>query len=66
MRFLLSRTDALGDLIVSLAVQARILSRDPMAEIHWLVRPYAAPLLENLPGIAGVHHRGSDNVSEEP
>jgi ADP-heptose:LPS heptosyltransferase len=60
MRFLLSRTDALGDLVISLPLQARILSRDPGAEIHWLVKPYAAPLLENLPGVAGVHLRGGD------
>ncbi len=60
MRFLLSRTDALGDLVISLPLPARILSRDPGAEIHWLVKPYAAPLLENLPGVAGVHLRGSD------
>jgi len=57
MRFLLSRTDALGDLIVSLPVQERILSRQPEAEIHWLVRPYAGPLLEGIPGIAGIHLR---------
>lgn len=60
MRFLLSRTDALGDLVISLPLQARILSREPGAEIHWLVKPYAAPLLEHLPGIAGVHLRGTD------
>lgn len=60
MRFLLSRTDALGDLIVSLPVMERILSRDPSAEVHWLVRPYAAPLLVGLPGVAGVHIREAE------
>ena len=60
MRFLLSRTDALGDLVISLPLQARILSRDPRAEVHWLVKPAAAPLLEHLPGAAGVHLRGTD------
>ncbi len=59
MRFLLSRTDALGDLVVSLPVMARILERDPAAEIHWLVRAATAPVLEHLPGIAGVHLRES-------
>ena len=59
MRFLLSRTDALGDLMVSLPVMERILARDPDAEIHWLVRPATAPILENLPGIAGIHLRES-------
>lgn len=57
MRFLLARTDALGDLIVSLPVMTRILARDPAADIHWLVRPYSAPLLDGLPGVAGVHLR---------
>jgi len=60
MRFLLSRTDALGDLVVSLPVQARILARDPTAEVHWLVRPYTAPVLEGLPGAARVHLREGD------
>jgi ADP-heptose:LPS heptosyltransferase len=54
MRFLLSRTDALGDLIISLPVRERILSRMPEAEIHWLVRPYAEPLLQ---GLGEVHLR---------
>lgn len=57
MRFLLSRTDALGDLVVSLPVMARILERDPAAEIHWLARAATAPILAHLPGIAGVHLR---------
>ena len=60
MRFLLGRTDALGDLIISLPVMERILSRQPDAEVHWLVRPYAAPLLEGLPGVAGLHLREPD------
>lgn len=60
MRFLLSRTDALGDLVISLPVMERILSRQPEAEIHWLVRPYAAPVLEGLAGVAGVHLRQGD------
>ena len=60
MRFLLSRTDALGDLVISLPVMERILSRQPEAEIHWLVRPYTAPVLERLAGVAGVHLRGED------
>jgi ADP-heptose:LPS heptosyltransferase len=60
MRFQLSRTDALGDLVISLPVMERILSREPRAEIHWLVRPYSAPVLAHLPGVAGVHLRGED------
>lgn len=61
MRFLLSRTDALGDLAVSLPVQARILSRDPGAEIHWLVQPSTAPVLACASGIAAVHPRPADD-----
>lgn len=57
MRILICRTDALGDLAISLPVQARILERSPEAEVHWLVRPYAAPVLDLLPGISGVHLR---------
>ena len=57
MRILLSRTDALGDVVISLPVRERILSRMPEAEVHWLVRPYAAPLLENL---GPVHLREPD------
>lgn len=60
MRFLLSRTDALGDLIISLPVMERILSRQPDAEVHWLVRPCAVPVLEHIPDVAGIHPRGDD------
>lgn len=64
MRFLLCRTDALGDLMVSLPVQARILSREPSAEIHFLVRDYCSGVLEGLPGLAGIHLRGEDAALE--
>lgn len=57
MRFLLGRTDALGDVITSLPVMSRILSRSPEAEIHWLVSEYAAPLLMNHPDVSGIHIR---------
>jgi len=60
LRFLISRTDALGDLLISLPLIERILSRQPGAEIHVLVRDYAAPILEGHPGIAAIHLRGSD------
>jgi ADP-heptose:LPS heptosyltransferase len=59
-RVLLSRTDALGDLLVSMPVQYRLLSRYPGLEIHWLVRPYSAPLFAGHPDIAGVHLRMED------
>ena len=57
MRFLLSRTDALGDLVISLPVMERILSRQPEVEVHWLVQPNTAPILKALAGVAGVHLR---------
>ena len=60
MRFLLSRTDVLGDLIISLPVMERLLSRLPEAEIHWLVRPATAPVLAGLAGVAAVHLRADD------
>lgn len=60
MRFLISRTDAMGDLIISLPLVERILSREPGAEIHFLVRDYAAPILHAHPGIAATHLRGTD------
>lgn len=60
MRFLISRTDALGDLIISLPLVERILSREPGAEIHFLVRDYAAPVLQGHPGIAATHLRGTN------
>lgn len=64
MRILLSRTDGIGDLVATLPVMERILSRMPEAEIHWLVRPYTAPLLEGLPGVAGIHLREPDTDLE--
>ncbi|WP_279342088.1 glycosyltransferase family 9 protein [Mesoterricola sediminis] len=59
MRFLLGRTDALGDVVISLPVRERILSRMPEAEVHWLVRPYAAPLLRGL-GTVHLREDGQD------
>jgi heptosyltransferase III len=60
MRFLLSRTDALGDLVISLPIMERILSRQPEAEVHWLVQPSAASVLKGLTEVAGVHSRPQD------
>lgn len=48
--------------MVSLPLVERILSRDPGAEIHWLVRPLSAPVIQGLRGVAGVHHRGKDSA----
>jgi ADP-heptose:LPS heptosyltransferase len=65
MRFLLCRTDALGDLVISLPVMARLLSRLPEAEVHWLVRPATAPVLAGMAGVAGVHLRAGDPELDE-
>ncbi len=61
MRFLISRTDAIGDLVISLSLVERILSREPSAEIHLLVQPRTAPILEGHPGVHAVHTRGNDS-----
>ncbi|MDR0499009.1 MAG: hypothetical protein LBH03_04660, partial [Holophagales bacterium] len=60
MRFLLCRTDGIGDLVVSLPVQNCILEREPSAEVFWLVKPDTAPILDHLPGVSGVLHRPPD------
>jgi ADP-heptose:LPS heptosyltransferase len=64
MRFLLCRTDGIGDLVVSLPVQGCILDKDPSAEIFWLIRQETAPILEHLPGVSGVLHRPHDGDLE--
>jgi ADP-heptose:LPS heptosyltransferase len=57
MRFLLCRTNrAIGDLVVSLPLMEFLLDRRPDAEIFWMVRPSTAPILDHVPGIAGVLH----------
>ncbi len=61
MRFLINRTDAIGDVVVSLPVIERILSRDPSAEIHVLVQARTAPMLAGHPGIHAVHIRPEDS-----
>jgi ADP-heptose:LPS heptosyltransferase len=64
MRFLLCRIDGIGDLVTALPVQTCILAEDPCAEVFWLVRPMAAPVLEQLPGVSGVLHRPHDDDLE--
>jgi len=62
MRFLLCRTDkTIGDLVVSLPIHKFILDNFPAAEIFWMTRPELAPILDNIPGIAGVLHRLPDS-----
>ncbi len=53
-RILLVRTDRIGDVVLSLPTAAFIQSRRPQAEIHFLTRPYTAPLAARAPGVASV------------
>jgi len=41
-RILVARTDALGDLVLTLPMLAALKQRFPQAQVHLLVRPYAA------------------------
>ena len=54
MKILINRTDALGDLILTLPL-AEFLKTVLKMEVHFMVRPYAAPLLEHSPYIDRVH-----------
>ena len=65
MRFLLCRTDAIGDLVVTLPVQSCILDKEPSAQVFWLVRPETAPILDHFPGVSGVLHRLPDSDPEQ-
>jgi len=65
MRFLLCRTDAIGDLVVTLPVQSCILDKEPSAQVFWMVRPETAPILNHLPGVSGVLNRLFDSNLEK-
>lgn len=51
MKVLVTRTDRLGDLVLSLPVFDFIRSRRPDVEIHALVAPGSVPVVENVPGL---------------
>lgn len=53
-RFLLSRTDRLGDLILATPVATALKKQFPEAEIFFLARPYAAEILRIHPHVQGV------------
>ncbi len=53
-RFLLSRTDRLGDLILSTPVATALKQAFPGAEVFFLARPYAAEILRIHPHVDGV------------
>src|SRR5580765_494799 len=50
-RILVVRTDRLGDVLLTTPVSTALRQAFPKAKITWLVRSYAAPLLENNPDV---------------
>jgi heptosyltransferase-3 len=50
-RILIVRTDRLGDVLLTTPVAAALREYFPQAKLIWLVRPYAAPLLEQSPDV---------------
>lgn len=53
-RFLLSRTDRLGDLVLSTPVAATLKKEFPECEVFFLARDYAAEILDLHPHVDGV------------
>jgi len=43
---LIVRTDRLGDVLLTTPLSSALREAFPKAQISWLVRPYAAPLLD--------------------
>ena len=54
MKVLITRTDRLGDVVLSLPAIAWLKARRPAWELHALVAPAAVPLVENDPALARV------------
>jgi len=54
VKVLVTRTDKLGDLVLSLPVFTDLKEAHPDWEIHALVAPDAVPLVENNPHLSGV------------
>jgi len=50
-KILVVRTDRIGDVLLTTPVSTALRHAFPRAEIAWLVRPYAAPLLEHNPDV---------------
>ena len=50
-RILVVRTDRIGDVLLTTPVSTALRQAFPQAKISWLVRPYAAPLLEHNPDV---------------
>ena len=54
MKILVTRTDRLGDLVLSLPVVADLKSADPAWEVHVMVAPASVPLVEHDPALGRV------------
>lgn len=54
MKVLVARTDRLGDVVLSLPALAELKERRPDWQVHVLVAPAAAPLVENAPWLDAV------------
>jgi len=52
-KILISRTDRIGDVVLSLPVARALKSVNPQALVHFLVREQTAPVIENQSGIDG-------------
>lgn len=53
-KILLSRTDRIGDVVLSLPAASLVKRQIPGAEVHFLTRPYTAPLAAMAPDVDAV------------
>ncbi|MFT5233922.1 MAG: ADP-heptose:LPS heptosyltransferase [Candidatus Krumholzibacteriia bacterium] len=54
MKILVTRTDRLGDLVLSLPAMALLKKEQPAWEVHAMVAPLSVPLVENEPGLSRI------------
>lgn len=64
MKILVARTDKLGDLVLSLPVFEYLAAGRPDLEVHAMVAPGSEPLVEHLPGLAGVWTWSDDDPDD--
>lgn len=65
MKVLVTRTDRLGDLVVSLPAVVHLKRAHPAWEVHLMTGPGALPLVENEPGLDGLWTWSGDGSGEE-
>ncbi len=63
-KVLIVRTDRVGDVLLTTPVGSALRGYFPKVTIHWLVRPYTAPLLEKNPDVEAVHLDCGQPLSE--